>query len=632
MPSKIQSRIGRWPRMAYLRVGFSLLVLGICAAVLSKRLAGLDIGDLVTTTRALSPISWLLALGATAVSFAAVSEYDVIAHQVQRTGISPRDARKSGATSIAFSQSVGLGLLSGAFARWRMLPGQSPVAAAKLTGLAALTFFLGLAGFLSALGAAGLLGSEGRWAGLAGITLVAVLIALPLFQASISLRGQKLCLPRPALTLKLPLLAGIDLTAACLALWILLPAGVELPFATLLPAFAFAFAVAMISGAPGGVGAFDLALLTALPALPEAELLSAVLAWRIVYFALPLCLAGCALLWPPRQLTNRGASLRPVAPRDFAASRWADQRLALQTGFSTLPVKHGALPVARTGASLAALGGPDQAQLSPDDLKTFADAARTAGLRPVLYKLDQRDAGQARHAGWTVVKLGDEADLDPANFSIVGPRQRQLRRALSKAQRAGIMITECDRDLPLAGMSCLDRAWCQQKTGARGFSTGVFSPRLLQAQRVFLAHQGQRLTGFVTFNTTDTHWSLDMIRFGKGAPDGQVHAMIVQAIEQAGQHGIARLSLGAVPNPPIAIAALERQITQRSEGLRRFKSAFGPTWRPRYIAVPQAVDLPFALFDICRAIHWPDRFITPLNNNYDDYEIVSNSATCHIAS
>ncbi len=37
-------------------------------------------------------------------------------------------------------------------------------------------------------------------------------------------------------------------------------------------------------------------------------------------------------------------------------------------------------------------------------------------------------------------------------------------------------------------------------------------------------------------------------------------------------------------------------------GLRRFKSKFAPTWRPRYLVAPGGMHLPAALLDVTRLI------------------------------
>ena len=62
---------------------------------------------------------------------------------------------------------------------------------------------------------------------------------------------------------------------------------------------------------------------------------------------------------------------------------------------------------------------------------------------------------------------------------------------------------------------------------------GQFSRRYVTGQNVFLAYRGDDLVAFATFHTGADNWTLDLLRSADGTSDGTMHAIIVEAIQQA---------------------------------------------------------------------------------------------------
>ncbi len=117
----------------------------LCLYLLRDQLSAVDLSAVRTAILGVSPLQWLAALGATGVSFWALGRYDVVIHRHLNTGIAGRDALRSGAASIALAQVLGMGVVTGALARWRMLPGLSPIDAARVSASVALSFMFGWA-------------------------------------------------------------------------------------------------------------------------------------------------------------------------------------------------------------------------------------------------------------------------------------------------------------------------------------------------------------------------------------------------------------------------------------------------------------------------------------------------------
>ncbi|MGR3567469.1 MAG: phosphatidylglycerol lysyltransferase domain-containing protein, partial [Pseudooceanicola nanhaiensis] len=180
----------------------------ICLMLLGDRLSGIEAQAVLSTLREVHPLQWLAALAATWVSFWAVGRYDAVVHGSLGTGIARREAMRAGAAAIALAQVLGLGVVTGALARWRMLPGLSAFDAARVSGAVALSF---LAGWAVVAAAAELLLPSGimPWAvALAILGLAAALAVLAVLRGEVRLRGRRIRLPSlPAMTTILGLTA-----------------------------------------------------------------------------------------------------------------------------------------------------------------------------------------------------------------------------------------------------------------------------------------------------------------------------------------------------------------------------------------------------------------------------------------
>lgn len=325
--------------------------------LLRDRLAALDPAEVLRASTRISALQWALAGLATAASFGALAQYDALIHRLLGTRVDPRAARRAGWSAIALSQTIGLGLVSGALVRWRMLPGLSIAQATRLTATVAASFLAGwavLTALVLALAPKGHLGLHILAVqGLAGIGLVlgGALGLSALLLPEIRLGTLRIRLPGLLTMGRILALAALDTGLAALALWVLLPAEAGLGLLHLYPAFLLALGAGFVSGTPGGIGPFEITLVSLLPAAGQIELLGAVLAWRLVYYAAPALIALAAIARRPGVAVRFGpllaAPTQTVSPRVallIAASPQAELGLLHQG-------EHGVLygPGARSG-------------------------------------------------------------------------------------------------------------------------------------------------------------------------------------------------------------------------------------------------------------------------------------------
>jgi len=588
----------------------ALMVLFVLA--LREKAAALDLAAVGAALAAVSPLQWLAAVAATAISFAALAQYDVLIHRQLATALPEPQIRRAGAAAIAVSQTLGFGIVTGALVRWRILPGTSLGQATRITALVALAFLAGWAVVTAAVVAVLPVAVPGaRWMALAVLAGFGTLVALAFWRPHPRLGARVLRLPPLALAARIVALAALDTAAAGLALWVLLPGGVETG-AALLPAFLLALGAGLISGTPGGVGAFELALLSLLPAQPAEPLLAAVLAWRAVYYALPAALGVLAMARPsrasaPRVLPQlRRAVPVPEAPR-------AETGLLAQGEHGLLLARDGTPGwlLAETGQTVTALLDPLAPESRGGMLAEVRAQAALRGRVACLYKISAHTAVQARAAGWTVLPVAQEAVIDTARFALAGPAHAGLRRKLRHAAKAGVTVTSVPPGgaLPVAQMAALSAAWVAARGGERGFSMGRYAPGYVAGQHCLLAWNGAELVAFASFHTTRGEWTLDLMRSGAGLPDGTMQALIAEAIARAAEAGVPRLSLAAVPPDPARLRGLAARIWRLAArhpcGLEQFKAGFAPRWQMLYIAAPSPLGLALAAADIARAIRHP---------------------------
>ncbi len=590
-------------RRSALMLALALLFLGL----LQSRLATLDPAQVMLSLSHVGAGQWLLAAAATLVSFWAVGQYDVTLHRHLRTGLATKPAARAGIAAIAVSQTLGLGLVTGALLRWRLLPGADLWLATRLTLAVTVSFF---AGWAMVTAAAVLILPGTAFAPLAmavlGLGGLLILLSLTLPMMGIRLQRHTLRLPNAITIARILVFTALDLVAAALALYALLPPELPLGFAALLPAYLLALGAGLVSGTPGGVGAFEVALLALLPLADPAPLLAAVLAFRVVYFAAPAVLGGLAALAGPG---GRPAS-SPIWPADpelaISATR-AEALLIRQGELSLLPTPDATFVVGRTAHAMIALLDPFPAPATPAGLLALRRAAKAEGRFAALYKCSPRTAACARRAGFHILPIAREAWIDPRAFSLAAPGRAALRRKLRKAEKAGVSITQTNA-LPQTEMAALSARWAAERGGERGFSMGRHCPRYLAGQRVYLAHVGGRLVSFASFHNGLHEWTLDLMRQDSDTPDGTMQALILAALTDAAALGLRRLSLAAVPEDaftPRAYPLLSRLAQVEGTGLHQFKQSFAPHWQPLYIAAPSRVALVVAGAEIAREILRP---------------------------
>ena len=397
---------------------------------LHHELATLHYRDIRLAVRAVPQMQLLLGLLFTALGYTALVSYDWLAVRYIQHPLATRRVAFVGFVAYALSQSLGFPMLLGGSLRYRFYSawGLSSADIALAVGFNAVTFWLGVltvggAVFLIEPRAApALLGlpveSLATIGALLLVLVVAYLAASALRRAPLRARGWEFALPRPALSVAQVLVSSLDWAAAGAVLFVLLPPDHPVPFGAFLSAFLLAQVVGLLSHVPGGIGIFESVIVLLMKdEIPAAGLVGALLAYRVVYYLVPL---GSALaLLAAHEIARARHGIARAAQ---IAGRWVPgvvpSVLAVTTFMSgTILLLSGATPGVRSRLHLLA----DVLPLAVIELSHFTASLAGAALLLLAWGLQRRlDAAWWLSSGVLVVgilaSLLKGGDFEEATF------------------------------------------------------------------------------------------------------------------------------------------------------------------------------------------------------------------------
>ncbi|WP_372422280.1 UPF0104 family protein [Salinarimonas chemoclinalis] len=292
-----------WPVVGLVAVAFSFWLL-------AQELRSISAQDVLAAMAAIATWQLAAAAAATIAGYAALAWYDRIALlHLGVTHISWTFITLASFTTYALPHNIGASVLSGAMVRYRAYSSRGLTASqiAVLVGLCTFTFLLGvvlLTGLVLIFEPhvlARLTGVLPRFmeiealARAVGAVLVA-LVALYLIGSLLGLpplrvRAFRLEYPRPAVTLRQLAASTLDLLFTGAIVYFLLPWEANPGFFVVLAVFLASFSAALISHAPGGLGVFELVFVSAMPDVPDAELIAALVLFRVLYLLIPLAVS-----------------------------------------------------------------------------------------------------------------------------------------------------------------------------------------------------------------------------------------------------------------------------------------------------------------------------------------------------
>lgn len=350
---------------------FGVALFGFALWLLHRELRNYHYADLVRVFKALPNGRLWLAAGLTAVSYAVLTFYDALGVRYVRRRLSYARIAMASLVGYGVSMTLGFPLLTGAPLRYRMYSrwGLTAGEIARVIAFYSTTFWLGLL----AVGGLALLidppplppelGIGVHWVRPIGALLLGLLAAylvLAALGSQLTVRGFRMEMPSFGTAVAQVVSSALDWLIAAAVLWVLFPAG-STGYVAFFAVFVIGQTAAHASHVPGGVGVFESIVLVFLsPTVPAPEVLAALLAWRAIYYLLPLVAAVAALV--AHELRRLRARVGPeplaewfaaIAPRVLSATTLAAGVVLLVSGATPagparLATLHALLPLPAT--------------------------------------------------------------------------------------------------------------------------------------------------------------------------------------------------------------------------------------------------------------------------------------------
>lgn len=270
------------------------------------------------------------------------------------------------------------------------------------------------------------------------------------------------------------------------------------------------------------------------------------------------------------------------------------------------------------GRSWIALGDPIGPRREAEELVwRFRELSDQHGGRTVFYQASADCLPMYVDLGLAAMKIGEEARVPLAQFSLDGSARADLRQAHRRAVRdaASFEVLAAGKVAELLpALEKISSAWLADKaTAEKRFSVGAFSADYLQRFPVAVVRREGEPVAFANLWLTHSReeLSVDLMRFGPDAPRGAMDYLFIELMLWGRAQGYRWFSLGMAP-----LSGLERHPLAPAwhrignfvfrhgehfynfEGLRRYKTKFDPTWEPRYLLAPGGAALPLILIDV----------------------------------
>ena len=284
-------------------------VVGVAAVAFSiwllyHELRGLSLDELWESLAAISVHAWMLSIAATLLAYAALAGYDHLALLHLQRKVGWLYMTICSFTTYALSHNIGASVFSGSVVRYRAYTAKG-LSAAEVGVLVAFCSFTFALGTLMLTGIVLIIEPEltERFVDVlpvsassaTGVMLLA-LVGLYVLGSALKLRQLKLGkievhYPKLHIVGRQLLIAPLELIGAAAIIYFALPEAGNPGFVIVLGIFLISFSAALLSHAPGGLGVLELVFITGLSEMDPADVLAALLVFRLLYLIIPFALA-----------------------------------------------------------------------------------------------------------------------------------------------------------------------------------------------------------------------------------------------------------------------------------------------------------------------------------------------------
>jgi len=274
--------------------------------------------------------------------------------------------------------------------------------------------------------------------------------------------------------------------------------------------------------------------------------------------------------------------------------------------------KNGFVMFALEGKSYVAMGDPVcKEEDLPDLIWSFRELADRHDAHCVFYQIHEENIPYYLDVGLDLLKLGEEAIVDLADFGLEGKARSGLRHTKNRFIKEGFelsIIPQAEVSRHLDTLKQISDNWLKDKsTREKGFSLGFFKYDYLLHQPVAVIKKGDRIVAFANMlcSGDKNELSVDLMRYLQEAPSGVMEFLFVELMLWGKEQGYKTFNVGMAP-----LAGLEQhklapfwnklgnllyshgEHFYNFQGVRNYKEKFHPRWEGRYLASPGGLTLP----------------------------------------
>jgi phosphatidylglycerol lysyltransferase len=278
-----------------------------------------------------------------------------------------------------------------------------------------------------------------------------------------------------------------------------------------------------------------------------------------------------------------------------------------------------------------------------DIIQTILQDFQRRGLRCLFYQVDQEILPIFHQLGLKSLKIGEEAVLPLASFSLVGSEQAEIRHCVTRLERLKARYEWLRMDqLSFPEFSEIRHLWQEWEKTKGSFSLGFsmnFFPFPQEELGWILLVRGtspinsssskaeQSVLRALTGDESQPLWAvlsflpgrkggmvLDLMLRSEVAPNSTMEAAIAEAARFFQTKSLQELSLGLAPLSDVEISKQNNVMKQGVKlvfermnyfygyrSLFKFKNKFHPVWRHKYLIYPAISDLPAAILAVVAA-------------------------------
>ena len=252
-------------------------------------------------------------------------------------------------------------------------------------------------------------------------------------------------------------------------------------------------------------------------------------------------------------------------------------------------------------------------------LDALIEHADALDRRLLFYQVSAAWLPSLHDRGFSFFKLGEEAILPLAGFSLAGGRWKTFRHAVRRVEeKEGGRFAVLPPGEVTARMEDLRRVsdeWLENRIGReKQFSVGAFSEEYIRRFPCAVVLDARdRVTAFANLlcGPNKGELSIDLMRHGRDAPDGVMDYLFASLLEWGHREGFANFNFGVAPLAAVGDLSGARLWERMAhllfrhgeglyhfQGLRSYKAKFQPRWVPRYMAYGESWEWPFAVVQV----------------------------------